>query len=112
MIKDSIQFLKRILIYITISDKCHKCSQVSYPGLGNKNVDKYKYNHLIFDPILEKPICAQCKLKMPMVSESSAIKKYNIQKEDIEALGLKFITTPCPYFKNRMMKLYYEFQIK
>ena len=25
---------------------------------------------------------------------------------------MKFITTPCPYFKNKMMKLYYEFQIK
>lgn len=47
-----------------------------------------------------------------MVSESSAVKKYQIQKEDLESLGLKYITTPCPYFKNRMMKLYYEFQIK
>ena len=47
-----------------------------------------------------------------MISETSACKKYSIQKEDIEALGLKYITTPCPYFKNKMMKLFYEFQIK
>ena len=112
MINDSVQFLRKVMIYHTISDKCHKCQQVSYPGFGSHNVDKYKFNHLIFDPILEKPICANCKLKMPMISETSACKKYRVQKEDIESLGLKFITTPCPYFKNKTMKLFYEFQIK
>jgi hypothetical protein len=49
---------------------------------------------------------------MPMISETSAVKKYGISKEDIEAQNLKFITTPCPYFKNKMMKLFYEFQIR
>ena len=80
--------------------------------MGNQNVNKAKFNHLIFDPILERAICAKCKLKLKMMSETSACKKYQITKEDIEAVGLKFITTPCPYFKNRQMKLFYEFQIK
>lgn len=46
-----------------------------------------------------------------MISEKSACKKYKIQKEDIENCQLKFITMPCPYFKNKTMKLYYEFQV-
>ena len=78
MHNDSVQFLRKLLFYHTISEKCFKCKHVSYPGFGSKVVDKHKFNHLIFDPILEKPICAKCKVKMPMISETSACKKYKI----------------------------------
>jgi hypothetical protein len=32
-------------------------------------------------------------------------------KLHFENCQLKFITMPCPYFKNKTMKLYYEFQV-
>ena len=76
MKSDNHLFLRKVMVYITISEKCHRCSQISYPGLAT--VNKLKFNHLILDPILELPICAACKVKMPMISETSAVKKYKI----------------------------------
>lgn len=70
--------------------------------------------NIIIDPILNKPICKQCKKdpKYKLITPSSIQKKYNISKNLLDKIGLKFITTPGTYFKHIPMRLYYEFQVE
>lgn len=69
---------------------------------------------VIVCPILKKTICHECKHSdaFKLISATSASRKFNLDKKDIDMLNLPYIDAPNPYYTALKMKLYYEFMIR
>ena len=68
---------------------------------------------MIICPVLKRPICYKCKYSdaFKCISATSAARKYNIDKKDIDMLNLPYLEAPNPYYTALKMRIYYEFMI-